>query len=104
MARFSSSGKTDGQTVAGSTQATASPALAEHVQIGSASANQGVILQPGNALDVRSVGNGSGASIRVYPPVGASFNGLSANTHVTLAANTAGFFVFVESNKINAIT
>jgi hypothetical protein len=103
MAKLSGGGKNDGQTVAGSTQATAIPASAEHVQIATATANQGIILKPGNTMDMRTVGNASGASIRVYPPVGASFNGLAANVHVTLAANTAGLFVFIESTKINAV-
>jgi hypothetical protein len=104
MARLSGGGKNDGQGVAGTTQATATPAVAEHVQIRTASANQGVILQSGNDMDMRTVANASAASIRVYPPVGASFNGLAANTHVTLAANTAGMFFFVTSTKINAVT
>lgn len=104
MARLSGGGKNEGQGVAGSTQATATQALAEHVQVTAATANQGVILQPGNAMEMRTVANATAAAIRVYPPVGASFNGLAANTHVTLAANTAGMFFFVTSTKINAVT
>lgn len=104
MSKFTGGGKLAGQPVSGATQATATLSLAEHVQVTTASANQGVKLAPGNELDVRTIANCTAVAIRVYPPDGASFNGLAANTHVTLSANTAGLFAFVTPTRINAIT
>jgi hypothetical protein len=92
-----------GQTVAGSAQADAAPMRADHVQVASASAGQGVIVRPGNSSDLRSVANASSVNIYVYPPVGTSFNGAAANAPVDLPAKSAALFIFVTGSKINAI-
>jgi hypothetical protein len=91
------------QTAAGSAQADATACFAEHVQVATVSAGQGVILKPGNTSDLRSVANASDTNLYVYPPVGASFNGAAANAPVDLPAKSAAFFFFVTSTKINAI-
>jgi hypothetical protein len=94
----------DAQTVAGTTQSDAATMLADHVQIASATAGQGVILKAGNTNDMRSVANCDSAdSIFVYPPSGASFNGAAANAAVSLPARACALFIFVTSSKINVI-
>jgi hypothetical protein len=90
------------QTAAGSTQADATAAFADHVQIPTASAGQGVILKPGNTQDFRSVCNASSVSLYIYPPYGAAFNGRAANAPIDLPPGAAALFFFVNTLKINA--
>lgn len=90
------------QTAAGSTQADATAAFADHVQVPSASAGQGVILKPGNTQDFRSVCNASSVSLYVYPPSDAAFNGRTTNAPIDLPPGACALFFFVTSQKINA--
>lgn len=92
------------QTSAGSSQATAAVAVADHVHVPSVGTGEGVILRAGNANDVRSVSNGDASdNLYVYPPTDASFNGASANAPIDLPPRSGALFIFVTSTKINAI-
>jgi len=92
------------QAAAGSTSADATPMVADHVQVPSLSAGQGVILRAGNSLDFRSVANSSASTnLYIYPPSGAAFNGETADLPVDLPAGAAALFIFITSNKINVI-
>lgn len=93
----------DAQTAAGSSQSDAATMRAAHVQVASLTEGQGIVLRAGNANDMRSVANTSSASLYVYPPVGASFNGMTANAPIDLPAKSAALFIFVTGTKINAI-
>jgi len=91
------------QPSAGTTQATASVCVADHVLVPSVAAGEGVILNPGNGAEIRTIANGDATdSLLVYPPVGSSFNGTTANTALTLPAGRAAFFVFITPTQINA--
>lgn len=76
-------------SAAGTTQGTATtlPPLSA-VMIGTAAASSGVILTAGAPSDSIMVYNGGANPVTVYPPVGAKFNSLSANTGFVLATNT----------------
>lgn len=90
------------QTASGTTASDATTAVADHVQVPTVSAGQGVILKVGNAQDFRSVCNSSSASLYVYPPSGAAFNGKAANAAIDLPAGACALFFFVSTLKINA--
>lgn len=92
------------QTVNGTTQATATVMTADHVHVASVAANAGIILKAANGGEMFSVANGDASdSLLIYPPVGAAFNGVAANTALTLPAQRAAVFFFVSPTKINAI-
>lgn len=89
------------QPTAGTTQATASSCLAEHVSVPTVVAGEGVILTPGNGSDIRSVANASQTvSLLVYPPVGSQFNGITENLPLTLPPAKAAIFVFTSPTTI----
>lgn len=92
------------QTAAGTTQADATSMIADHVHVPTVTAGTGIILKAGNSLDIRSVSNGDITNnLFVYPPVGASFNGFSANTAVDLSTRSAALFIFLTSTNISVI-
>ncbi len=92
------------QPTAGTTQATASSTLADHVTVPTVGAGEGVILTPGNASDIRTVANDDQDSeLLVYPPVGSQFNGYTVNIPLNLPRATAALFVFTSPTKIMAI-
>jgi hypothetical protein len=92
------------QEAAGTTQATASATLADHVSVPTVTAGAGVILTPGNGSDIRSVTNASQTTqLLVYPPVGAQFNGITANLPLTLPPAMGALFVFTSPTTIMAI-
>jgi hypothetical protein len=93
------------QPTAGTTQATASPTLADHVSVPTVTAGAGVILHPGNISDLRSVANADQATqLLVYPPVGSRFNGITANLPLTLPPAKAALFVFTAPTTIMVIS
>lgn len=92
------------QPTAGTTQATASQTLADHVSVPTVGAGEGVILAPGNASDIRSVANtDQDSELLVYPPVGAQFNGIAANLPLNLPRASAALFVFTSPTTIMVI-
>lgn len=92
------------QPSAGTTQATASACLADHVSVPTVSAGAGVILGAGNASDLRSVTNASQTTqLLVYPPVGSQFNGITANLPLTLPPAKGALFIFTSPTTIMAI-
>lgn len=93
-----------GLAAAGTTQATATQLTADDVHLASVTSGAGVILRLANGGEKFSVGNGDATnSLLIYPPVGASFNGSTANTPLTLTPQRAAFFSFVTPTKINAV-
>lgn len=89
------------QPTAGTTQATASPALAAHVSVPTVGSGQGVILNPGNGADIRSVANADqSTALLVYPPVGSQFNGIAVNLPLTLPPARAAIFIFTSPTTI----
>ncbi len=92
------------QPTDGTTQATASPCLADHVSTPTVTSGAGVIITPGNGGDIRSVTNADQDTwLTVYPPVGSQFNGITANDPLTLPPGKAGLFVFTSPTTIMAI-
>lgn len=92
------------QPTAGTTQATASSCLADHVSVPTVGASQGVILTPGNGGDIRTVTNADQTTqLLVYPPIGSQFNGITVNLPLTLPPAKAGLFVFTSPTTIMAI-
>lgn len=92
------------QPTAGTTQATASSCLADHVSVPTVGAGGGVILTPGNGGDIRSVTNDDQDSeLLVYPPSGSQFNGITANLPLTLPRARGALFVFTSPTKIMAV-
>lgn len=92
------------QTTAGTTQATAAPMLADHVSVASAVEGSGLILPDANASDMFTVANKDQLNgFFVYPPVGASFNGLTANLPLALAPACAAFFIFASPTDVICI-
>lgn len=92
------------QPTAGTTQATASSCLADHVSVPTVTAGAGVILTPGNGGDIRTVTNADQDSeLLVYPPSGAAFNGITADLPLTLPSAKAALFVFTSPTTIMAI-
>lgn len=81
-------------TALGSTQGTAFVLVAETNLVTSAAAATGVLLPSGNDLgDEVSVVNAQGTNaLLVYPPTGATINGLAANAGYTLAVNKGAAF------------
>jgi hypothetical protein len=74
------------QPTAGTTQTDASPMLAHHVIVPSATDGQGLVLRPSNTGDQLSVTNKSSVAIYVYPPSGATINSGLANIPWALPA------------------
>jgi hypothetical protein len=92
------------QPTSGTTQATASSCLADHVSVPTVGSGEGVILTPGNAGDFRSVTNADQDSeLLVYPPSGSAFNGITADLPLTLPRAKAALFVFTSPTTIMAI-
>ncbi len=92
------------QPAAGTTQATASPALADHVSVPTVTAGAGVILTAGNGSDIKSVTNADQVTqLLVYPPFGSQFNGVTVNLPLTLPPAKGALFVFTSPTTIMAI-
>lgn len=92
------------QTASGTTQADATPMIADHVYVASVTAGEGIILKPGNSMEIRSVANGDASdNLYVYPPVGASFNGFSPDAPLDLSTRSAALFIFLTSTNISVI-
>lgn len=86
-------------TALGTNQATAYQIVKSHTTVTTAGSGTGLLL-PVTAL-VESADNGwivnQGANtIAVYPQVGGSINGLSANTSVTIASNKAAHWQSID--------
>lgn len=104
MAFFETQGDhASGLSSAGTTQATATTCPADHTLFSTVTEGQGCILKPGNKGERRSVTNQSAtANLLVYPPVGASLNGKTANLPLTIPSNRACWFMFFSATTISA--
>lgn len=89
---------------AGTTQATATELVNGLCGITTAAANSGVVLNPTfTTSDQQIVFNGGANAVTVYPPVGSRINGLSTNTGLILATNTACEFWWLADTRIIGI-
>lgn len=86
---------------AGTTQATATTATAEHMMV--TSGTGGVVLVESSAGANKSVANNTAVNIIVYPWSGAQINGATANLGVVLAPQKAAWFKCHTPTKITAI-
>lgn len=89
---------------AGTTQATATLLINGMNGVTTAAASSGVILNANSLTsDCQVVYNGGANAVTVYPPVGSRINGLTANTGMVLATNTACAFWFLSDTRIVGI-
>ena len=85
------------------TQAGATPLTAKTNVIGTVgTTNDGVILPVVDPLDEVFVRNAGANTAKVYPPVGGSINGGSANAAVTLAAGASARYRY--TSTLDSIT
>lgn len=82
-----------GLSGAGSTQATATKLGADHSQFSTVAASQGAVLPAANVGEWMSVHNGGANALSVYPNLGGTINGGSANAAVSVPAGKAAIFV-----------
>lgn len=75
----------DSVTAAGTTQATATQLESEWNTVRSGPANSGVVLDGFNTGVSTMVFNGSGVTLKIYPPSGMSIDGLGTNNPYSLA-------------------
>lgn len=83
----------DAQTAvsaAGTTQATATAATGQFIEVGTAASNAGVMLPDGASVYV--VYNGGANTMKVYPPVGSYMNGSQNAAFSVTNAKSAIFF------------
>ena len=90
-------------TAAGTTQATATTVVNAIAYVETVASGTGVVLLAGNPGTSQTVYNAGANPLKVYPPSGVSINQLSANTAITLPANTGAIFKNVKSAKTIAI-
>jgi hypothetical protein len=80
-------------SASGSTQSTATKIGADHNSFSTVGASQGAVLQAPNAGEWVSVFNGGANALSVYPNLGATINGGSANAAVSVAAGKGAIFI-----------
>ena len=85
---------------AGTTAATATIAPADHIEVTTATVNQGVILTEKSAPALKSVINSTTVAIKVYPWSGAAFNGQTANAAILLNPGGMAWFMCHSPTKI----
>lgn len=84
------------------TQAGATPLTASSNVVGTVgTTNDGVILPAGAVGDDVFVRNSGANTVKVYPPVGGSINGGTANAAVTLAAGASTRFLY--TSTVNSV-
>lgn len=81
-------------TALGTTQATALVLGADVNNVTTVAAGTGVIATPMNASDDILIHNAGANALLLYPPVGASINGLGANAGYSIATATPLCFMF----------
>ena len=86
-------------SAAGTTQATATLLSAPINEITTAAAGSGVVLSPVAFGYTVGIYNSGANPVKVYPPTGQQFNGLAANTGISLPANTYATFSYVYINR-----
>lgn len=92
------------QTVSGTSIADAAAMLADHVQIPSATAGQGLLLRAGVENDIRSVCNKSAVDIKLYPPSSAgSINSGAAGFPLILPPSGAVMVVCIDAHTYHAV-
>lgn len=87
------------QTAAGTTQATALVLSADNTIITTTASGTGALLRV--AYGTQFVANAGANTLVVYPPVGGTINGLSANTGINVPTTKSA--VFMSSDSANFI-
>lgn len=90
-------------TAAGTTIGTATSCPADHIEVTTATAGQGVVLVEKSAPAWKSVINSTTVAIRVYPWSGAAFNGKTASQHLLVPPGAMALFMCHSPTKIGAI-
>jgi hypothetical protein len=93
---------TTGIVAAGSTQATATVLTTDINVVATTALSTGVLLPVGENSKSMTVFNGGANSLLVYPPVGGTINGASANAGITLATLKGARFEYISSLTIIA--
>jgi len=75
-------------TATGSTQAGALPLPADTCKFTTVGSGTGALIPPSNPGDAGTVYNGGANALLLYPPVGGTINGLSANAGYSIATAT----------------
>lgn len=89
-----------GVATAGTNQATATLLQSNWSQVDTCSADTtGVISRAISRTEKYGVVNGTAVSFTLYPPVGVSFNGLTANVGITVAPNKGVWWIALNSTK-----
>lgn len=83
-----------GLTATGTVQGNALPLAADINNVTTAAAGTGVIAPAMNPADEILVRNGGANALLLYPPVGASINGLGANAGYSIAVATPLCFMY----------
>jgi len=92
------------QTVSGSSISDAAAMLADHVQVPTATASQGLLLISGVEGDVRSVCNKSAVDIKLYPPNSSgTFNAGSAGAALIIPPSGAAIVVCIDAITYHAV-
>jgi hypothetical protein len=91
------------QTAAGTTSATAALVLADHVWVASVAAGAGVRLKEADRGLITVTNADPANALKVYPPSGASLNGLAADLALLLPPQRSALFVHVDATKVTAI-
>lgn len=93
-----------GQTVAGSTIADAASMIADHVQVQSATASQGLLLRSGVENDLRSVCNRTAVDIKLYPPTSEGIiNSGAAGFPLTMPPSGAVIVICIDAKTYHAV-
>lgn len=93
-----------GLTAAGSTQATALAIKASTSVFSTTAASTGAVLPVASIGDTATIFNGGASTLAVYPPLGGTINGGSANAAVTVATTKGTNLVCVSTNGLNWIS
>lgn len=91
------------QTAAGTTSATAAELVADHVWVASVSAGAGVRAKPADSGLVTVTNADATNALKVYPPSGASLNGLASDLPLLLPPQRSALLVYVTPTKVTAI-
>jgi len=91
------------QTSAGTTSATANELVADHVWLASVGSGEGVRLKPADSGLATVTNADASNALKVYPPSGASLNGLTADLPLLLPPQRSALFVYVTPTKVTAI-
>lgn len=91
------------QTSAGTTSTDAAELVADHVWLASVASGSGVRLKPADSGIVTVTNADATNALKVYPPSGASLNGVTADLPLLLPPQRSALLVYVTPTKVTAI-